>query len=103
MAQVGLLTALRAKLTLWRLARDHGFRPRAACNGGWREDRQIGVGAAEPIEADLTIPYGCKLASQDAGRRAVLGRWRERVDNPDARVHQERARHNHEVLGRARA
>jgi hypothetical protein len=31
-------------------------------NGGWREDGQ---------------------------RRAVLGRWRERVDNPDARVHQD--------------
>ena len=58
MAQVGLLTALRAKLTLWRLARDHGFRPRAPCNGGRREDRKIGVAASEAIEADLAIPYG---------------------------------------------
>ena len=78
-----------------RLERHHGFRPHKVCNGGWREDGQIGVAAFEPIEADLTIPYGCKLASQNAGRRAVLGRRPESVDNSDTRVRLERG---HEVV-----
>ena len=56
----------------------------------WREDGQIGIAAVEPIETDLAIPYGCKLTPQDTGRRAVLGRWRECVDDPDARAGLER-------------
>jgi hypothetical protein len=80
---------------LWRLACSDGLRARAACNGGWREDRQIGVAAAESIEAYLTIPYGCKLTSQDTGRRAVLGRRPESIDNSDARARLERW---HEVV-----
>ena len=71
---------------LWRLACDDSLRASAACNGGWREDGQIGIAAVESIEADLAIPYGCKLTSQDTGRRAVLGRWCECVDNPDTRA-----------------
>ena len=50
-------------LLLWRLARDHSFRPRPALDGRWREDRQIGVAAREAIEADLAIPYGSKLTA----------------------------------------
>jgi hypothetical protein len=46
------------KFALWRLARDHGFRPRAACDRWRREDRKIGVAAREAIEADHAIPYG---------------------------------------------
>ena len=80
---------------LWRFACGDGLRARAACNGGWREDRQIGVGAAESIEADLAIPYSCKLTSQDTGRRAVLGRRPESVDNSDTRARLERG---HEVV-----
>jgi hypothetical protein len=34
---------------------------------GWREDRKIGVPAREAIEADLAIPYGCKLTAQVLG------------------------------------
>ena len=71
---------------LWRFARDRSFRPRPARYGWWCEDRKIGVAAVEPIDADLAIPYGCKFTPQDTGRRAVLGRWRESVDNPDARA-----------------
>ena len=74
----------------WRLARDNRFRPRAACNGRWRKDREIGVTADEPIEADLAIPNGSELASQETGRGAVLGRRREGVDNADARFRLER-------------
>ena len=48
-------------LLLWRLACGDSLRARAACNGGRREDRQIGVASVEPIKADLAIPYGCKL------------------------------------------
>ena len=53
------LTARAAlKLALWRLARDHGLRPRAACDRWRREDRKIGVAASEAIEANLAIPHG---------------------------------------------
>ena len=65
---LSLLTAVRVspaalgraalKFALWRLARDHGFRPRAACDRWRREDRKIGVAAREAIEADHAIPYG---------------------------------------------
>ena len=48
---------------LWRLARDHGFRPRPTCNSRWRENRKIGVAARKAIEADLAIPYSCKLTA----------------------------------------
>ena len=65
---LSLLTAVRVspaalgraalKFALWRLARDHGFRPRAACDRWRREDRKIGVAAREAIEAVHAIPYG---------------------------------------------
>jgi hypothetical protein len=48
---------------LWRLARDHGFRPRPTCNSRWRENRKIGLAARKAIEADLAIPYSCKLTA----------------------------------------
>ena len=48
---------------LWRLARDHSFRPRPARDCRWREDRKIRVAAREAIEVDLAIPYGCKLTA----------------------------------------
>ena len=48
---------------LWRLAPDHSFRPRLACDRRWREDPKIGVAAREAIEADLAIPYGSKLTA----------------------------------------
>ena len=66
---------------LWRLACDDGLRRRAACNGRWREDGQIGVAARESIEADLAIPDGCKLTAKDTWRGTVLGRGTESVDN----------------------
>jgi hypothetical protein len=77
-------------IALWRLARDHGFRPRAACDGRRREDRKIGVAAREGIEADLLVPYGCKLTAQETWWRTMLGGWFESVDNADARARVER-------------
>ena len=71
---------------LWRFARDHGFRPRPARDGWWREDRKIGVAAREAIEDDLAIPYGCKFTAQEAWRRTMLGGPPESVNNTDARA-----------------
>src|SRR4029077_1614551 len=75
---------------LWRLAPHHSFRPRAACDGRRREDREIGVAAREAIEADLVIPYGCKLTAQETWWRSMLGDRFEGVDNADARARLER-------------
>jgi len=75
-----------AKLTLWRLARDHSFRPRPARDGRWREDRKIGVAACEAIEADLAISYGGKLTAQEIWWRTMLGGWPEGVNNTDTRA-----------------
>ena len=50
-----------------RLARHHGFRPRTARNGGWREDGQIGLAAFEPTEADLAYPNGCSSHCRTLG------------------------------------
>ena len=50
------------------------------------EDRKIGVAAREAIEADLAIPYGCKLTAQEAWRRTMLGGPPEGVNNTDARA-----------------
>src|SRR5271166_4783332 len=51
---------------------DHCVRPCAAFVGRRREDRQICVAARERMEADLTIPDGCKLAAQKAWRGSVF-------------------------------
>src|SRR5207253_6288649 len=72
------------------LARDDCFRSGAACNGGRSKDRKIGVAARESLEADLAIPDGGKLATQEIRRGAVLGRRCEGVDDADARVRLER-------------
>src|SRR5262249_19764811 len=72
------------------LARDDRFRPRAACNGRWRKDREIGVAADEPIETDLAIPDRRELAAQQTWRGTVLGRRCEGVDNADARLTRKR-------------
>ena len=58
----------------------------------------VGVAAVEPIEADPAIPYRCKLTLEDTGRRAVLGRWPECIDNPDARA---RLESWHEIVNKA--
>jgi hypothetical protein len=71
---------LSEDIASWRLAWDDGLGRHAAGNVGWREDGQIGIAPVESIKADLAIPYGCKLTSQDTRRRTVLGRWRECVD-----------------------
>ena len=78
------------RTVLWRLARDHSFRPRPARNGRWREDRKIGVAARQAIEADLAIPYGCKLTAQETWWRPMLGGRPEGVNNTDARARLER-------------
>ena len=75
---------------LWRLARDHIFRPRSARDGRWREDRKIGAAAHEAIEADLAIPYGCKLTAQETWWRTMLGGRPDGVNNTDARARLER-------------
>ena len=72
------------------VARDHSFRPRPARDGWWREDRKIGVAAREAIEADLAIPYGCKLTAQETWWRTMLGGRPEGVNNTDARARLER-------------
>ena len=48
---------------LWRLARDHSFRPGPARNRRRRKDREISVAALELIEADLVVSYGRKLTA----------------------------------------
>ena len=75
---------------LWRLAHDHIFRPRSARDGRWREDRKIGAAAHEAIEADLAIPYGCKLTAQETWWRTMLGGRPDGVNNTDARARLER-------------
>jgi hypothetical protein len=51
------------------LACDHGLRTRAACNGGWREDRQIGVATVlfERFAIDPSVEAGVTT-----GRSAFL-------------------------------
>jgi hypothetical protein len=39
--------------------------------GGRREDRKVGVAARGAIEADLLIPYGCKLTAQETWWRTM--------------------------------
>src|SRR5215469_3155133 len=75
---------------LLRLARGYRFRSRAACNGGRRKDREIGIALDEPIETDLAIPNGCELAAQQTWWGTVLGCRSEGVDNADARFRLER-------------
>src|SRR5262245_52200668 len=77
---------LREYNPLPRFAWDYRFRPRAACNGGWRKCRQIGVTALEAVEPDLPVPDGCELAAQQRRRSTMLGRRFEGIDNADARV-----------------
>ena len=50
---------------LWRLARNHSFRPCPASNGRRLEDREIGVAPGQSVEADFAIPYSRKLAAQE--------------------------------------
>src|SRR5580704_6450968 len=75
---------------LLRLAGDNVFRPRAPGDGRRRKDREVGVAAGQPIEADLAIADGLKLAAQQIGRRTMLSRRREGVDNTDPRAGLER-------------
>src|SRR5262249_23955739 len=82
----GATIAGRIGNPLWRLARDHNFRSRSACNGRRYENRKIGVAARESIEADLAIPYDCKLTAQETRRGTMLGRRPLSVDNADARA-----------------
>jgi carboxypeptidase Taq len=53
------------------------------------------VAAHEPIDADLAIPYGCKLTTQQTWRGTMLGRWPEGVDNADPRT---RLECGHEIV-----
>jgi hypothetical protein len=71
---------------LWRLARDHSFRSRPACNRGRREDRQISVAAPESIEANFAVSYDCKLAPKKTWRGTMLGRRSVGVDNANTRA-----------------
>ena len=72
-ARTGRKAQNGASNTLWRLARDHSFRPRPARDGRWREDRKIGVAASEAIKADLAIPDGGKLTAKEIWWRTMLG------------------------------
>jgi hypothetical protein len=69
---------------LLHLARDNRFRARAACDGRWRKNREIGIAADEPTKTDLAIPNGRELAAQQTWWGTVLGCRSECVDNADA-------------------
>src|SRR4029453_4219694 len=66
---------------LWRLARDHIFRPGSGRNRRRREDRKIRVATGGAIEADLAVSYGRKLTAQKIWRGAMFGRRLVGVEN----------------------
>jgi hypothetical protein len=72
LSNLGNFAASVLREPLLRFARDDRFRSRAACNGRWRKNREIGVAADEPIETDLAIANGRELAAQQAWWGTVL-------------------------------
>src|SRR5690242_10879963 len=82
-AGAALSKGLPPRDQLPRPAWDHRAGPRTARDRRGCEDGQIGVAAGEPVEADLAIADGCKLATQQVWRGAVPGRRAEGVDDAD--------------------
>src|SRR5271163_4894388 len=66
------------------LTHSYCVRSCAASVGRRREDRQICVAARQRMEADLTIPDGCKLAAQKAWRGSVFRGRPDGVYDSDA-------------------
>jgi hypothetical protein len=83
---------------LWYFARDHSFWSGPALNRRRRKYREIGVAAPKPIEANLTVSYGGKLAAQKIGRGAMLGGRRVGIDNANTRA---RLKRGNEIIEQA--